>query len=128
MSSSHGFPLSAEQRRIFSLPAPAALRVQCAVFVEGPLEPSGLRRAVERLVADHEILRTTYRRPPGRKTPFQVILDAPSVRWRVDEVDARTDDRVSAARREAERLLREESEAPLDLESGPILSVAAARF
>ncbi|HYK42526.1 MAG TPA: amino acid adenylation domain-containing protein, partial [Thermoanaerobaculia bacterium] len=101
---------------------------QCAVFVEGPLEPSGLRRAVERLVAHHEILRTTYRRPPGRKLPLQVILDAPSVRWRVDEVEAQTDELASAAGREAERLLREESEAPLDLESGPILSVAAARF
>ena len=47
--------------------------------VEGRFEAARLRNAVEKLVERHEILRTTYTRMPGVKTPFQVVGDSSNV-------------------------------------------------
>jgi len=128
MSSSQGFPLSAEQRRVWAVQGPASvLRVQCALIVEGALDPPRLRTGAEELVAAHEILRTTYRRPPGHKAPLQVIAEGLGVAWRVEDASG-GDDAPARAAQSAARVLREEAEASFDLEAGPILRMAVARI
>ena len=49
---------------------------QVAVFLEGALEIDRLRRALEKVVSRHEILRTVFFRQTGMRVPFQVVLDS----------------------------------------------------
>jgi amino acid adenylation domain-containing protein len=75
-----GFRLSPQQRRLWALQQKAGeepFRARCAVLITGPLDPAALERALWAVVAQHEILRTTFQRLPGMKTPVQVVA-APS--------------------------------------------------
>lgn len=54
-------------------------RAVSTILIEGELDAPRLQRAVEQLVSRHEILRTTFNRPPGIKIPFQVISDKPQL-------------------------------------------------
>ncbi|HVT16315.1 MAG TPA: amino acid adenylation domain-containing protein [Thermoanaerobaculia bacterium] len=72
-----GFALSPQQQRLWLLGEAAgqgAPYAACGAFlVTGPLDGSRLRAAVERVAARHEILRTTFERPPGMSLPLQRI-------------------------------------------------------
>jgi amino acid adenylation domain-containing protein len=71
-----GYKLSPQQRRLWSLSQEGLTAyAQCAVRLEGALDIEMLREAVRSVVARHEILRTTFRRPLGVKMPVQVIED-----------------------------------------------------
>ncbi|HEX2254141.1 MAG TPA: amino acid adenylation domain-containing protein [Thermoanaerobaculia bacterium] len=72
-----GFPLSPQQARPWSLAAgePAPYTAWGAVLLEGPLEAAWLRAALGRLVARHEILRTSFRSLPGMTAPLQVVAE-----------------------------------------------------
>ena len=50
-----------------------AYRVQCAVLIEGDLNPKLLSTAIDRVINRHEILRTSFHRSPGMDLPLQVI-------------------------------------------------------
>ncbi|MET0646011.1 MAG: condensation domain-containing protein, partial [Pyrinomonadaceae bacterium] len=85
-----GYRLSPQQRRVWGLlgGAPSSRpHAQCAVSVSGHVTAGALRRAVERLVSRHEVLRTEFQRLPGMEFPIQVIGEGTPVRWR--EVDLR---------------------------------------
>jgi amino acid adenylation domain-containing protein len=73
-----GFRLSPQQKQIWALqeafPA-TAFRALYAVAVEGVLRDDILRQALSDVVRQHEILRTTFSRTPGIKTPFQIIVE-----------------------------------------------------
>jgi amino acid adenylation domain-containing protein/FkbH-like protein len=112
------YPLSHSQYRIWLLSrlgsAPAAYN-QCAAFrLVGPLDAAAMQRAVQRVVARHEALRTIF--PLGAEGPRQVVLprlDIPLARHdaqgqALDEIAARI---AASARR------------PFDLEAGPLLRV-----
>ncbi len=71
------FHLSPQQRLLWES-APSN-RSRLLVKVEGRFDAARLRNAVEKLVERHEILRTTYTRMPGVKTPFQVVGDSSNV-------------------------------------------------
>jgi amino acid adenylation domain-containing protein len=90
--------------------APAAFRLQ------GPVDPDALQRALDALVARHEVLRTTYDLVDDQ--PMQIIAPSDSVELR--RVDLST---VPEAERELElqRLLHAESEHAFDLRVDPIL-------
>ena len=69
-----GFQLSLEQRSLWS--SSPENKLWCtAVLVEGTLDSNCLRDAAHRVVARHEILRTTFRRPRGLRFPFQIIAE-----------------------------------------------------
>jgi amino acid adenylation domain-containing protein len=119
-SGSLGFRLSPQQRRLWALQQaePAVpYTVQGAVLIEGDLRPGALKEAVERVVARHEILRTSFRRRPGTKAAFQVVGDArPS--WRVADLPA-LDPPAQEAR--LDELLRLERGRPFDVsEEAPL--------
>src|SRR5918999_4436911 len=105
-----GFRLSPQQRRLWrSRPEPAAIVAQAVFRLAGDLDRAVLRRALERLVERHEILRTSYRRLPGMDLPLQV-LSKPELVFRELPPGRGEEDLRS--------LLREEA-APFDLENGP---------
>ncbi|GAA2359969.1 amino acid adenylation domain-containing protein [Dactylosporangium salmoneum] len=70
-----GYRLSVQQRRLWRRACgPARLRLRLG----GPLDADRLQAALDALVRRHELLRSTFERAPGRRTPVQVVHpDAP---------------------------------------------------
>jgi amino acid adenylation domain-containing protein len=90
-----GFRLSPQQKRLWFLQrqAQAAYRAQSVIMIEGRLDVELLKRAVRQIVDRHEILRTTFQRQPGIRTPVQVIAEPAqfSYSWGVDDESASFD-------------------------------------
>ncbi len=117
------FPLSAQQRRAW-LRGGASRWLQCALLVDGPVDPSRLEEAVRRVAAADEMLRTVFRARRGLKVPFQALLD--DLEPAFEEADA-SGWEADAELREVRALLRRaRCEAP-DLENGPLLRVTLLR-
>ncbi|MET0623231.1 MAG: amino acid adenylation domain-containing protein [Pyrinomonadaceae bacterium] len=120
-----GFRLSPQQRRLWLWQRGGhAYHAACAVRLEGRLDTPALREAVARLVARHEILRTTFDWLPGMKLPVQVVGEAVAHGWR--ELDHGGEE---PARRRADitRLLEEECAAGFDFGRGPLLRCTLVR-
>ena len=83
--------------------------------LSGPLDREALRRALDRVVARHEALRTTFTQVDGQ--PFQRIA-AEEIGFALQRYDLR---RHRDAAGELERLMAEEAVAPFDLEAGPLI-------
>jgi amino acid adenylation domain-containing protein len=83
--------------------------------VGGPLNREALRRALDRVVARHESLRSTFVQVDGQ--PVQRIAPEESG-FALQEYDLR---RHPDAAGELERLMAEEAVAPFDLEAGPLI-------
>ena len=112
------FRLSPQQARLWELEPDGPTTVaQCAVALEGELDPDRLRRALDAAIERHEILRTTFRRPPGMQLALQVVQAHGTAAWRT----------VDAERVELEELLAEEAVAPFDLATGPLARVLLAK-
>jgi amino acid adenylation domain-containing protein len=120
-------PLSFAQERLWFMdqlaPGNAAYNVHAAFHLAGVLDAAALARAVRRVVARHESLRTTFAALDGRAV--QVI--APAAAVPLPRVDLRA---LPAARREAEarRLAAAESWRPFDLARGPLLRALLVRL
>jgi amino acid adenylation domain-containing protein len=77
-----GFQLSPQQTHLWSLCGrygATVYRSQCAVRIDGRLDKRLLRRAIEKVVERHEILRTSFHSVPGMSLPVQVINAPPVV-------------------------------------------------
>lgn len=77
------FPLSPQQAHLWALQQSngcAPLRTQCAVMIEGRLNPSALKDAIDKVLADHEILRTIFRQLPEPDEPAQLITTHAPIR------------------------------------------------
>ena len=69
-----GYRLSPQQLHLWLLQQnSAAYRSQCTVRLEGALNVKALREALQQVVQRHDILRTSFLRPPGIRFPVQVI-------------------------------------------------------
>ncbi len=107
-----GYRLSPQQQRLWlSATRPAA---QLTLLCRGELDAEALRRALQRLVERHEILRTSFPQLPGMDLPLQVI--APT-----GDFDFRRVTPGDSAEGGLPRLLAEESARPFDYERGPML-------
>ncbi len=113
-------PLSFAQQRLWFLdqmdPGNPLYNVPRTIRMKGTMDVAALRKALNDLVARHEVLRTRYVAQdshPVQKIETQVTLEMPAV-----EVSGR-----SAAEKEegARRVLQAESGKPFDLASGPVL-------
>lgn len=117
-----GYRLSPQQQRLWELlrrvRSDAPFRAQCAVLIEGPLDAARLRAALGRVVARHEILRTTFRRLPGLSLPVQVVGDSGPA-WLpgrdLKELDA------DARRAAVDELFASALSTPLDHSTGPLV-------
>jgi hypothetical protein len=116
------FRLSSQQAFLFGLGARRPPLSQCAVRAEA----SDPRWALERLVASHEILRTSFAIPTGARAPVgQVIQDRIDVRVRTE---TREDDALLFNPRALEELLAGEASAQFALDGGPPIRVAAVEL
>jgi amino acid adenylation domain-containing protein len=124
MMITHGFRLSPQQRHLWALQqgdTSSAYYVQCAILIEGDLDPNILREALETVVRRHEILHTTFRRLPGMAIPVQII-DSGSPPFE-QEVEINS---WGLQRREinVETAFQETGRRGFDLEKGPLLNVS----
>ncbi|HWW76423.1 MAG TPA: condensation domain-containing protein, partial [Pyrinomonadaceae bacterium] len=114
-----GYRLSPQQQRLWlSASRPAA---QLALLCRGELDVEVLRRALQRLVERHEILRTSFQQLPGMNLPLQVI--APS-----GDLDFRGVVLGDSADAGLEKLLADERARAFDYERGPVLHACLARL
>ncbi|HEU0298514.1 MAG TPA: condensation domain-containing protein, partial [Longimicrobium sp.] len=84
--------------------------------LRGTLDRGALARTLDRIVARHESLRTVFVLADGE--PEQRIVPAVESGFRLVEHDLRAD---AGAEGELERLVARETEAPFDLERGPLV-------
>ncbi|GCE45202.1 amino acid adenylation domain-containing protein [Thermosporothrix hazakensis] len=72
-----GFRLSPQQRWAWTqqVSARSPFLSYCLMKLEGVLDAEQLHQALRMCVERYEILRTTFRRPPGLSLPVQVVLD-----------------------------------------------------
>ncbi|HBL30093.1 MAG TPA: hypothetical protein DD490_24925, partial [Acidobacteria bacterium] len=111
-----GFRLSLQQKRLWRLQQASSVhRAQCVVALEGEVETERLSTALQSLVDRHEILRTGFVRPPGVRTPVQVVRETSSIRWSALSLPA-LDEAGRAV--ELDKVWRREADRPFDLEGG----------
>src|SRR6185295_4812046 len=84
--------------------------------LKGQLDCGVLRRALDRIVARHEALRTTFVSIEGE--PLQRIMAAELSRFHL--VEQHLPQQIDA-REELDRLIREEATTGFDLEQGPLI-------
>nr|WP_064569436.1 non-ribosomal peptide synthetase [Gordonia sp. LAM0048] len=89
-------PLSTAQSRMWFInqfdTASAAYNIPMALRLTGALDLDALEAAVGDVVANHEILRTTY--PSDEQGPLQLVTDPDSARARLDWRAAETDEEL----------------------------------
>lgn len=120
-STSHGFRLSPQQREIWISQqafADQAFRVVGSFIVKGKIDRDQMQRALTTVVDRHEILRTTFARPAGIKTPFQVISEKSEFFWQ--HIDLRG---VSEPQQQEsiDVLFSAECKEPLTIDAGPVV-------
>jgi amino acid adenylation domain-containing protein/non-ribosomal peptide synthase protein (TIGR01720 family)/FkbM family methyltransferase len=114
-----GFRLSPLQSRLYlAQQGSLSFRAQLAISIEGDLDTAALKEAVRIIVNRHEILRTTFRRLPEMKLPFQVINQNPALSWNTVDLHAQDPAKLEC---EMKRLFQEEGRRPFDFENGPLL-------
>jgi amino acid adenylation domain-containing protein len=114
-----GLRLSPQQKRLWLLQQGGReYHAQCAVLIEGALDAERLRETLHGAVERHEILRTTFRRRAGIRTPLQFVNDEGAVEWRVLDPAAYAG---ASAEASAELLFDEQAARPFDFAAGPLL-------
>lgn len=118
-----GYRLSPQQAHLWPLlrHSPTAFLAQAVVALDGDLDAGLLRQALERIVARHQILRTTYHHTSGIPLPVQAIGESAEIDWR--EVDLRIQDETDLGRGCCEAAQR-----CFDLDRGPMLRGVLARL
>src|SRR4051812_38821347 len=66
-------------------------RTQAIVRIDGALSTEQVRDALERVVARHEILRTTFVRRPGISMPLQAVHEQLAPAWNPDGAGSAAD-------------------------------------
>ncbi|HEU0014950.1 MAG TPA: condensation domain-containing protein, partial [Longimicrobium sp.] len=109
-------PLSFAQQRLWFLEQLGGLggtyHVPVRLRLRGPLDRAALGRALDRIVARHEALRTTFAEVDG--VPEQRIAPADAGFPLLEH------DLAGAGDAELDRVMAEEADAPFDLERGPL--------
>jgi amino acid adenylation domain-containing protein len=120
-------PLSFAQQRMWFLdqlePGNPAYHSRHAYRVRGPLDAVALERALNAVVARHEIFRTTF--PAFDGEPAQIV--APDLDVRVSLVDL-TEEPAESREDHARRLARDEVRVPFDLAAGPLIRATLVRL
>jgi amino acid adenylation domain-containing protein len=113
-------PLSFAQQRLWFLAqmeeVSRAYHVPMGLHLKGELDAGALRRALDRIVARHETLRTTFVSIEGE--PKQHIATAADSRFHLLKHDLH---QHRNAKVELDRLMAEEATAPFDLQAGPLI-------
>ncbi len=111
------YPLSLSQERLWVLTkfedASKAYHMPAAFHVKGELDIPTLEKALQMVIARHEILRTVFREADG--TPVQVVLTPEELDFKVEVTNTNKNSS------ELPELLAEKWAQPFDLSRGPLL-------
>ena len=122
----HPGPLSFAQQRLWFLsqldPHSAAYNEPKTFRVEGPLDPQALQRALDEIVARHEVLRTTF--APGNGEAVQRVHPGGTVDLSLVDLRARGSGRDL----EAQQILQEAIRRPFDLSADLMLRAFLLRL
>lgn len=123
-----GYKLSPQQGHVWLLQQHDRnhpYRAQCAVLIEGNLDPEVLAAALETIISRHQILRTTFCCLPGMAFPVQVIDDnlTPAINFHdASHLDEPQQEAVTAA------LYQELITEAFDFERGPLFHLSLIRL
>jgi amino acid adenylation domain-containing protein len=113
-------PLSLAQQRLWFLAqmegVSEAYHIPLRLHLKGGLDRAALRKALDRIMVRHEVLRTTFGFVDGE--PVQQIAPAEESRFHLVEHDLRG---RSDAKEELKRVVAEESGTTFDLHAGPLI-------
>ncbi len=124
--STAGFWLSPQQKHVWSWQQPNRQQnAGCTVRLKGPVEEAALRRALERAISRHEILRTVFVRQSGMKVPFQVIRESLEPTWQNADLRNLSLEEQNA---ELEKIVGAGETSGLNLESGPVVHATLAQL
>jgi amino acid adenylation domain-containing protein len=127
VSRSAELPLSFAQQRLWFLdqlePHSPLYTVPQAIHLHGPLQVEALHQTLNAIVARHETLRTTFHAVDG--IPRQVIAEHRTVVLALIDLSAWPE---AARKAEAQRLMREEAQRPLDLTCDVLLRATLLRL
>ncbi|HEX2202782.1 MAG TPA: amino acid adenylation domain-containing protein [Longimicrobium sp.] len=121
------FPMTFQQQRLWFLeqyePDTALYNIPGGARILGALDEAAFARAVDEIVARHEVLRTVFRSVDGE--PMQVVGAGALPR-----LEVRDRSHVSPEAREADAraLFEEEARRPFDIARGPLLRVVLGRY
>jgi hypothetical protein len=115
------FPVSFSQRRLWFLeqlePGVPTYNMPYAMWLDGPLDPRALQRALDAIAARHDVLRTSIVAFDG--VPEQVVADTGTVPIeRIDLPPAMEDGECA---RKAESIAADRSRQPFDLATAPLM-------
>ncbi|HTU59199.1 MAG TPA: condensation domain-containing protein, partial [Polyangiales bacterium] len=121
------FPLSYAQERMWFLaqlePESSAYNIASALRLHGELDFAALQRALDALVARHEVLRTGFEMHDG--VPLQRVHAPRAVN--IARVDARSE-LPQQAEDKARALTEEQAHQPFDLTCAPLMRVAVTQL
>ncbi|WP_447963612.1 non-ribosomal peptide synthetase [Nitrospira sp. Ecomares 2.1] len=121
-----GIRLSPQQKHLWMLQGDHRPReAHCSVVLEGPLNVATLEAAMQSVVGQYEIFRTTFHRESGVKVPFQVIHDSCELSWHHLDLSHLA---VEQHEQELRRLIDEQQIWPFDFETLPHLCLRLAKF
>ncbi len=118
-----GFQLSPQQKHLWQLQQTDSLSygAQCAVLIEGNLDITNLKAALQQVVHQHEILRTSYRYLSGMNVPLQVIAEQ-DISWSQNyDLKSDTDEEQNT---KLQKLFSQFNKQPFDLEQGTVLQLS----
>ncbi|MEN8444812.1 MAG: condensation domain-containing protein [Cyanobacteria bacterium J06555_13] len=115
-----GFELSPQQKQLWQLQAtapPSPHRAQGTIQITGKIEAPLLKLAIEKVISNHEILRTTFKSVAGMRFPFQVI--SPDAHFKFEQYDY-TEIERSEQSSKIDLLWAQCDRAPLDFSENPL--------
>ena len=108
------YPLSAAQRRMYFMSQfyenDTNYNIPSAVTITGPLDRDKVERVFRKLIARHDMLRTSFDMRDGE--PVQIVADPSAIRFRLDYAEKEPEQ----ARESIQELIR-----PFDLKQAPLL-------
>ena len=119
-----GFRLSPQQKRLWALQrndSALAYRTQLTLDWTGDLEATDMQVALNDVVRQTEILRTTFQQPSGMAWPVQVIADSMPPLFHTADLSPMAEPLRQA---ELDKIAAKMLEQPLDLTNGPLLQAA----
>jgi amino acid adenylation domain-containing protein/FkbM family methyltransferase len=121
-----GYRLSPQQKRLWLIQrGGAGFCSQCALLLEGDLDPDALKESLHAVVSRHEIMRTSFHSLPAMDVPIQVIANESLLNFEeADHSDCPAQERSALI----EQTLRRERGAGWDLGNGPLPRYVLLRF
>ena len=115
------FPVSFAQQRLWFLdqlePGVPTYNMPYAIWLDGPLDPRMLQRALDAMVARHAVLRTSIVAFDG--VPEQVVADTGTVP--IERLDLPAAMADGERTRQAESIAADRARQPFDLATGPLM-------